>query len=284
MAAEHGSLPSPVEKPRRPSSPFFSLPRLFTASNPSPEAEPVISPTSTLDSKPFSGLTSFWSEASTPRTPEPENKMVVIGSLGLVEVLKDEEQNDSKPSKMVLFGSQLRIQVPPLPPSALSPASDYSPRSPSEFGIKTRNSQSLSPSLVKQSASSPPKVAANSPRPLSASEITEMESSEDYTCVISYGPNPKTVHIFGDCIVESCCGEGGLSPASSTEKGFSIDDQFSSPSTPSDSFLSFCHTCKKNLGPGSDIYMYRGEIAFCSGECRYQEMLLEERHGKTRPR
>uniref|UniRef100_A0A0A9G8L9 Uncharacterized protein n=1 Tax=Arundo donax TaxID=35708 RepID=A0A0A9G8L9_ARUDO len=31
----------------------------------------------------------------------------------------------------------------------------------------------------------------------------EMEpSEEDYTCIISRGPNPRTVHIFGDCVVE----------------------------------------------------------------------------------
>ena len=27
-------------------------------------------------------------------------------------------------------------------------------------------------------------------------------ASEDYTCVISRGPNPRTVHIFGDRVVE----------------------------------------------------------------------------------
>ncbi|CAN0858558.1 FCS-Like Zinc finger 10 [Linum grandiflorum] len=30
----------------------------------------------------------------------------------------------------------------------------------------------------------------------------EIELSEDYTCIISYGPSPKTTHIFGDCILE----------------------------------------------------------------------------------
>ncbi|URE19448.1 hypothetical protein MUK42_11203 [Musa troglodytarum] len=35
---------------------------------------------------------------------------------------------------------------------------------------------------------------------LSASEI---EQSEDYTCIISHGPNPRMTHIFGDCILES---------------------------------------------------------------------------------
>lgn len=279
MAAESGSLPSPAEKTSRLNLSCFSLPRLFTtASNPSSDTEPVISPTSILDSKPFSRLkTSFWSDASTPRTPEPENKMLVVGSLGLVEVLQDDEPNDSKPSKMVLFGSQLRIQVPSLPPSVY-PALD-SPRSPSDFGIKTRNLQSPSPSLLKQSAFSPPNVTLNSPRPLSASEITEMELSEDYTCVISYGPNPKTVHIFGDCIVESCCGDDRFSPASLIENGFTGDNQFRSPPTPSESYLSFCYTCKKNLGPGSDTYMYRSVPVFSAMSCqRFPSHLITRCH------
>ncbi|XP_016577279.2 FCS-Like Zinc finger 10-like [Capsicum annuum] len=37
-------------------------------------------------------------------------------------------------------------------------------------------------------------------------DFGEMESSEDYTCVISHGPNPRTTHIFDNCIVERCCG------------------------------------------------------------------------------
>jgi hypothetical protein len=37
----------------------------------------------------------------------------------------------------------------------------------------------------------------------------EMELSEDYTCVISHGPNHKTTDIFEDYIVESCCGRVG---------------------------------------------------------------------------
>ncbi|KAK4776366.1 hypothetical protein SAY86_005054 [Trapa natans] len=88
-------------------------------------------------------------------------------------------------------------------PHTLSSSVD-SPRSPTDFGIKTRNSQLLS-------------------------EIAEMELSQDYTCVALYGPNPKTVHIFGDYIVKSCSGH----------------DQFSSPPKSPKSFLTSCRFCKK---------------------------------------
>ncbi|CAN6311109.1 unnamed protein product [Urochloa humidicola] len=74
----------------------------------------------------------------------------------------------------------------------------------------------------------------------------EMEASEGYTRVVDRGgPSPRTTHIFDGCGDE---GGGG--------------------------FLRWCHGCSKDLGQGKDIFMYRGEMAFCSHECRYREMLL----------
>ncbi|XP_066387104.1 FCS-Like Zinc finger 8-like [Miscanthus floridulus] len=72
-----------------------------------------------------------------------------------------------------------------------------------------------------------------------------MEASEDYTRVIARGPNPRTTHIFDERVVV-------------------VEDEF----------LRWCHGCSKDLGQGNDIFMYRGEMAFCSHECRYREMLL----------
>jgi hypothetical protein len=298
LMADYGTLPSPTEKYTRPISSFFSSPRLFTNFSSKgtgfSETEAVMSPTSILDSIPFSGLrNSFWSESNNPRTtPEPETKRYWdkldtkgIG-LGIVDALNEEKSDPKVPSKpesrMVLFGSQLKIQIPPLPPSVLSPA-DQSPKSPADFGIKTRNSQlgsfssCLSPQAKNKSAFGSSNSGLETPNSsrvftgcLSASE---MELSEDYTCVITYGPNPRTTHIFDDCIVESCCGVVGFSTAAKKyNNGF-----VSEPSSyPSENFLSYCYSCKKNLGQGEDIYMYRGEKAFCSCECRYKEMMLEE--------
>ncbi|CAE6152404.1 unnamed protein product [Arabidopsis arenosa] len=55
----------------------------------------------------------------------------------------------------------------------------------------------------------------------------------------------------------------------------------SSPSSLS-SFLGNCGFCKRRLAPGRDIYMYKGDAAFCSIECREQQMEHDE--GKTRNR
>ncbi|XP_068638981.1 FCS-Like Zinc finger 7-like [Aristolochia californica] len=45
-------------------------------------------------------------------------------------------------------------------------------------------------------------------------------------------------------------------------------------------FLRACGLCKRRLGPGKDIYMYRGDTAFCSLECRQQQMNQDERKEK----
>lgn len=98
---------------------------------------------------------------------------------------------------------------------------------------------------------------------------SEVELSEDYTCVITHGPNPRTTHIFDNCIVERC-GDGFValkkdSRSLADHSGYASDD-----------FLSYCYACRKSLGQGKDIFMYRGDKAFCSHECRYQEMLFDE--------
>ncbi|KAJ3677315.1 hypothetical protein LUZ60_003039 [Juncus effusus] len=42
------------------------------------------------------------------------------------------------------------------------------------------------------------------------------------------------------------------------------------------SFLKSCGMCNRQLAPGRDIFMYRGEIAFCSLECRQHQMNQDE--------
>ncbi|KAJ7548082.1 hypothetical protein O6H91_08G116700 [Diphasiastrum complanatum] len=42
-------------------------------------------------------------------------------------------------------------------------------------------------------------------------------------------------------------------------------------------FMEACFLCKRHLGQGRDIYMYKGDKAFCSDECRYQQIVIDER-------
>ncbi|KAL9251240.1 FCS-Like Zinc finger 10-like protein [Drosera capensis] len=116
--------------------------------------------------------------------------------------------------------------------------------------------------------------------------LTDIELSEDYTCVISHGPNPKTTHIFGDFILECHAGEAelqnrrGQMETGSPKLGNYCKFPGLYPSD-DDDFLSFCCFCKKQLGEGKDIYMYRGERAFCSTDCRLKEILIEEGKEKS---
>ncbi|KAG8493943.1 hypothetical protein CXB51_011287 [Gossypium anomalum] len=45
-------------------------------------------------------------------------------------------------------------------------------------------------------------------------------------------------------------------------------------------FLRSCGLCRRRLVPGRDIYMYRGDSAFCSLECRQQQMNHDEKKEK----
>ncbi|KAL9661209.1 hypothetical protein QQ045_026031 [Rhodiola kirilowii] len=50
---------------------------------------------------------------------------------------------------------------------------------------------------------------------------------------------------------------------------------------PTSEFLSSCNLCRKKLS-GKDIYMYRGEKAFCSEECREVQIRKDEKKEKLR--
>lgn len=219
--------------------------------------ESLISPTSVLDAnKPF--FPPFdWYERNLPKSPQSpkitsgskhqhcwENSDSSGGRLGLI-ALVDSIADDSMPEptsekpnnkKRVLLGAKPRIQIPP-----------FSHTQAREF------TGSLS--------------------------VSEMELSENYTCVTSHGPNPKTIHIFDDCIVESSCGElGSLALKKRKENQFQDITSVSQDSNSHrfNNILSFCYNCRKTLGHGNDIYMYRGEKAFCSNECREEEIMFDE--------
>ncbi|URD73230.1 hypothetical protein MUK42_09541 [Musa troglodytarum] len=45
-------------------------------------------------------------------------------------------------------------------------------------------------------------------------------------------------------------------------------------------FLMACGRCNRPLGPGSDTFIYQGEIAFCSLECREHKMSQDKNINK----
>ncbi|KAL8548285.1 hypothetical protein ACS0TY_007563 [Phlomoides rotata] len=276
LMADQTSFHSPTKTPSSPISSFLGSPRFFNGFL-SKNLFDSESPTSILDAKNSPNFVNPFGlerSLSKPRAPSPEpnsankTESEAIG-LALIDSIIDEnlDQNygkfSNKPiNRMALFGSKLNVQIPITKPTyPLSPVE--SPKSPADFGIKTRNSHFLSPF----SSSSP---AKDFTRQLS---LKEMELSEDYTCVIIHGPNPKTTHIYDNCIVESSCVDNDDLISEEKMKDSGSDTNLSSP--PSLNFMSFCHTCKDVLGQDRDIYIYRGEKAFCSQECRCEGMISE---------
>uniref|UniRef100_R7W0S8 Uncharacterized protein n=1 Tax=Aegilops tauschii TaxID=37682 RepID=R7W0S8_AEGTA len=108
----------------------------------------------------------------------------------------------------------------------------------------------------------------------------EVEQSEDYTCIIAHGSNPKTTRIFGDCILEPC---PVLMPDWES-KEIDVDKEGaelywlvkgSPDADAAEDSTRFCSSCKKNLNV-NESSIYRGENAFCGGNCRNQAVLNEE--------
>lgn len=263
LMADHNSVPSPRPNQTTPVSSFFGSPRFLNGffTKGVTDFESVMSPTSIVDSKKiqnFGNPFGYDQNQSISPKKSTENKHLNeildckrIG-LALIDSLNDEKNLGNfnsiqqKSSRKVLFGSKLKVQIPIiLSPSAISPT--QSPKSPADFGIKTRNSQFLGNSTPFGGLNSGVQAKDSPKISTGGLSLREMELSEDYTCVISRGPNPKTTRIFDNCIVESCC---GVVAVSDLKKEYNLN-------SPSQSFLSFCHTCKKNLGEGKDIYMYR---------------------------
>lgn len=286
---------------------FFNTPRLFIGfSNPKGglDSEAVRSPTSPLDIKTFSGVgISYWYEKQVVRSPReglqcvsprPWEKRDSEGiGLGIVAALhnsgSNNEVNNGGPgpaltnSRGLLLGSQLKIVIGSNQNLLASPKAHQilSPR-PHLNSIHAR----LKSSNNTQSNSSnplpnfPPKQTE--PIPIeSPGKPPLMEHSESYTCVTSHGPKSSTKRIYNHCSLES---ETVHSP---TRKREALWDVGSPPSSPpkcnnapgflQDDFLSACYLCKRHLSPGKDIYMYRGDRAFCSVECRCQQILMDER-------
>ncbi|KAG2667975.1 hypothetical protein I3843_15G133900 [Carya illinoinensis] len=154
---------------------------------------------------------------------------------------------------------------------------DLSPKAPDNFAVVSPRS---TPIPIVSSA----KAAANFRGPLNDRErggdVDEM--SESYTCVISHlGSNlvekrmyydDKLDAVVGDCCGATCAVSGrGVRMFSASPLNV---DEFGGEFRTAD-FLSTCYLCKKQLH-GLDIFMYRGEKAFCSAECRDKHIRSDE--------
>ncbi|KAJ7973684.1 DUF581 domain-containing protein [Quillaja saponaria] len=94
------------------------------------------------------------------------------------------------------------------------------------------------------------------------------EYSESYTCVISHvGNNSKKKRVYFD---DKCNGTDDCTASVVTTGVFSastVNVGEAGMEIWTTDFLSSCNLCRKQLH-GLDIFIYRGEKAFCSAECR----------------
>ncbi|XP_068638364.1 FCS-Like Zinc finger 14-like [Aristolochia californica] len=103
-----------------------------------------------------------------------------------------------------------------------------------------------------------------------AREEEDMDLSESYTCVISSVGN---VRVRKREYFDGAEGRNGDFTGKSAV--FFASPLTEVPAAGREDFLSSCHLCRKKLH-GLDIFMYRGDKAFCSVECRCQQILSDE--------
>ncbi|XP_076910494.1 FCS-Like Zinc finger 14-like [Bidens hawaiensis] len=118
-----------------------------------------------------------------------------------------------------------------------------------------------------------------------------IELLEEYTCVISHVGNSliKKIEYFDDGIKRKSCVSGGHTTSYWVSSGGVGGGVFCSPSPPvvvgggmvfeDVDFLNSCYLCKKKLH-GLDIFIYKGEKAFCSEECLYKQISVDEHKEK----
>uniref|UniRef100_A0A453E8Q8 FLZ-type domain-containing protein n=1 Tax=Aegilops tauschii subsp. strangulata TaxID=200361 RepID=A0A453E8Q8_AEGTS len=116
----------------------------------------------------------------------------------------------------------------------------------------------------------PASIAGGARRFFGSVSASEVEQSEDYTCIIARGPNPKTTHIFGDCILEpqttvGKSDEAAMEPkdGASAKSYLVVKRDTEAAAGPGEDFLSSCFTCTKKL-EGNDIYIYRKNFILVS--------------------
>jgi len=108
---------------------------------------------------------------------------------------------------------------------------------------------------------------------------TGMDYSKGKTSVISHRSKSSTNNMYNHCGMEPEIVQYPVRKQHEHGLWFVASPPRSSSNVPVfhvGHFLRACYLCKRQLNQGKDIYMYRGDKAFCSVECRYQQILMDD--------
>ncbi|CAN8299256.1 unnamed protein product [Cochlearia groenlandica] len=239
--------------------------------------ESAWSPTSPLDLRLFSSLGNPFDGSSSSLIRKAHQKSWDSGKVGLsivdsLDVHHTDSSMSPPDSKNMIFGSWMRKEDS----KCLKPhhvVEDFHVLSLPFVEVSMHKDDELA--SVKDNAF---EVIKQTQGPVSGHSKSDIEISEDYTCGISHGPDPKTTRFYGDRVMELLEHNGKKTDC--CESIFTVAPLDLTTVTdvllPSNDFLSFCCACRKKLGVGKDIYIYRGDKAFCSSECRAEVIHLDE--------
>ncbi|XP_031505684.1 FCS-Like Zinc finger 14-like [Nymphaea colorata] len=145
------------------------------------------------------------------------------------------------------------------------------------LAVPIKNHQASQPIPIAPARPSSPRLGGNT-----FETEAELELSESYTCVISHhGPNSIRKHEY--FYEERREDEVGNLWRNSSCVFFASPPRYQGNTFQNDGFLQYCHLCRKRL-QDQDIYMYRGDKAFCSVECRCQQIMNDEYTEKRGPK
>lgn len=271
--AEAASAPNSSSDSLAHKSGFFRVPGLFVRLSTKGllDSESIWSPTSPLDSKVFSVLGS--TIVSSPRSPGPywpQPKRLDLDcnrvGLRLVGSLNDESITASGSSRKLLLGPEMRVNVPSSKThlhveenSLQAPVNPCYELNQQESVLELTLSEPIDQYMPNSphfpSSNSQPMLDDASDGFICNQSMNEITQSEEYTCVISRGPDPKTTHIFRDRVLET---RTNCSPVEDVEGSPFVAEP--SQDLPiykfCDDIFSVCCSCNEKLSEGKDIYIY----------------------------
>ncbi|KAL0308399.1 UNVERIFIED_CONTAM: FCS-Like Zinc finger 14 [Sesamum radiatum] len=226
----------------------------------------------------------------------------------------------SKPVIGILTGSLVSGNRTGQRDVAVSPRSHMETKNQSPRGLKSfdfggvglgivaaldggRNEIPASKALFGRNLSRSNPIPVNSPRDSwrstrRDSEEMEMESLEEYTIVTCHGPNKSSTKVYSNGVergrkgddrtpfrIQSSCTGGSVFHISPARLGTSPESQ---PRIFSTHAICATRNSRAKTFTCIGIYVAKGEKAFCSAECRYRQMVMDERKEKcsseaTRP-